>query len=65
MSRGNHKTGSRNKPGTWVSTNRGRANKNRYERGTVMCPHGHHLVPSRSFLVHLNGCKAGLARTGG
>lgn len=64
MSRGHNKgSGHHRERNAWVSIAKGRANKHRDERATVACPHGHHHVPVRSFLNHLNGCKAGLART--
>lgn len=66
MSRGHNKgSGHHRKPNDWVAIARGRANKNRDDHASVRCPHGHtpHHVSSKNFLTHLNGCKAGLART--
>jgi len=65
MSRGHNKgSGHHRQPNAWAAIARGRANKQRYDRGTVRCPHGHHAVPAKSFLTHLNTCTVGLARTG-
>jgi hypothetical protein len=65
MSRGHNKgSGQHRKPGDWVRIATGRGNIRRDDHGHVRCPHGAtaHWVPSKGFLSHLNGCKAGLAR---
>jgi hypothetical protein len=55
------------KPGDWVAVARGRNHRDRDDRVSVLCPHGHtaHRIPTKSFLAHLNTCRAGLARTSG
>lgn len=66
MSRGHNKgSGHHRQPNAWVAIAKGRSNKPRVENPSVRCPHGHHAVPAKAFLSHLNGCKAGLARTVG
>lgn len=66
MSRGHNKgSGQHRKVGDWIRIAQGRGNIRRDDHATVRCPHGHvpHWVPSKGLLNHLNGCKAGLART--
>jgi hypothetical protein len=58
MSRGNHKTGPRRKPGEWVTLARGRTNRQRTHRATMRCPNSAHVIAVNTLVAHMNSCRS-------